>query len=186
MQDAGGSRARLPQRCGLGRRVSRGQESGGTHLTKDMQLPRVWPTRRTLMIAVAIIGVNLAGDFLAIAAWPHPVGDYSTHSITYEFISDGSIESRYNHDPWGHRTLARPASTWSLLLVWCPIAVGAWITLLAPRATRANRAGREGPASWLRRVRFTLGHMMIGVAIVAFLLAGNAVGIADLQRRYGA
>src|SRR4051794_12855368 len=121
-----------------------------------MRLPCVQTTKRTLIITVAIVAVNILGDLLAIAAWPRPVSVYALHDRTYEFMSDGSTEFRFNHAPPERPTLVRPASAWCLFLVWCPIAASAGMTRLTLRATRVRPAGCEGPTMWLCCFQFTL------------------------------
>jgi hypothetical protein len=150
-----------------------------------MQLTRARFRVRSLIIAVALVGLNLAGAMATSRYYPRrqprPIGPiigsnrgYTAHysDSSRVFVDDGRGGFRLlrieRHSP--------PPP--SLLQIWSPVIASASITLLILIAWRAiERAIRR------LRARFTLRSMIIAVFLVALNIAGIIATLSGYPRK---
>jgi hypothetical protein len=151
-----------------------------------MQLPRVRLTVRSLIIAVALVGINLAAAIVTsnyyLRKQPHIVSAFGNGNRFVASFSDGSVRVGEGDLGTGKYRFTRieppPPPPPSLLQIWSPVIASVSITLLALIARRAiARAIRR------LRARFTLRSMIIAVFLVVLNIAGIIATLNSYPRK---
>jgi hypothetical protein len=157
-----------------------------------MQMPRVRISLRLIMVAIALIVLNLQG---AIATWKRHALPGPFLPITFmehnRYSTQGRdfVESGDWYDGSEHQTHVRyypPKPT--LLDVWSPVILSSALTLFVAAVIFGPRKESERPASWFARVwgmQFTPAvRATRGLALIFGVIGLNIVGaMATLENR---
>jgi len=121
-----------------------------------------------LVVAMVIIGVNLAGIRAALQPKWSLIGSTGNANITVRQMYDGSVV-KYIHPLSGVRSgpiMVRPASAIGLWRVWWPVAASVGISLMILGVARIRTGLR--PVRAVRRPRTKTIQVMVVIGLISF------------------